>query len=115
MELDKNGLNTAISATSLSDEEMRNLDFTDHDEKNWYKSIYLAEGITLNVSIPKDGSRLRIEVLDEDFGQHYDYQRILKNNPKLEFALRVKNQCETYLDFLAASGVIHGFKRGMYV
>lgn len=115
MELDKNGLNAAVSGVVLAEEEMRNLGFTDHSKDRWYYCFRVGEGITLNVTIPKDGSRLRIDVLDEDFGQPYDYQRILKNNPNLEFAQRVKAQVEFQLELFSRAGVITGFTRGMYL
>ena len=115
MELDVNGLNLAISASVLPEDEMRRLGFTDHKADTWYHCFPVGEGVTLNVAVPKDGSRLRLDVLDEEFLQPYDYQRILKNNPNLEFAQRVKAQTEFYLELLSEAGVITGFTRGMYI
>lgn len=115
MELDKNGLNTALNAAVLPEAEMRKLGFTDHSATNWYYCSRVGSGVTLNVSIPKDGSRFRLDVLDEDFGQPYDYQDYLKRNPKLEFALGVKAAVENQLESLSSAGVITGFTRGMYI
>lgn len=115
MELDKNGLNTSLNSTILPDEEMRKLGFTDYSEDTWYYCSRVGAGITLNVSIPKDGSRFRLDVLDEDFGQPYDYQEYLVRNPKQEFALGVKAAVEKQMEFLSLAGVITGFEPGMYI
>lgn len=115
MELDQNGLNMDINASVLPETKMRELGFTDHSKNNWYHCFRVGEGITLNVTIPKDGSRLRIDVLDEDFGQPYDYQRILERNPNLEFAQKIKAQVEFQLELFSKAGVITGFTRGMYL
>ena len=115
MELDKNGLNAALNSTILPDEEMRKLGFTDYSATSWYYCSRVGAGITLNVSIPKDGSRFRIDVLDEDFGQPYDYQEYLVRNPEQEFALGVKEAVEKQMEFLSLAGVITGFTQGMYI
>jgi hypothetical protein len=115
MELDKNGLNTALNATVLPEVEMRKLGFTDHSAVAWYYCSRVGAGITFNVSIPKDGSRFRLDVLDEDFGQPYDYQEYLVRNPKQEFALGVKAEVESQMNFLSIAGVISGFTRDMYI
>jgi hypothetical protein len=115
MKLDANGLNAAIGSHLLSDDDMFGLGFTDHKKDTWYLCVRVETDITLNISIPKDGSRFRIDVLDEDFGQPYDYQNILKRHPKLEFARSVKARVENQLELLTKSGVITGFTRGMYV
>lgn len=115
MKLDQNGLNADIKASVLPETKMRELGFTDHSKENWYHCSRVGEGITLNVTIPKNGSRLRIDVLDEDFGQPYDYQRILKSHPNLEFAQRVKSRVEFQLELFSKAGVITGYTRGMYV
>lgn len=115
VKLDKNGLNAALGSNLLPDDDMFGIGFTDHREGTWYLCVRVGSDITLNISIPKDGSRFRLDVLDEDFGQPYDYQRILKSNPKLEYALSVKARVENQLEQLTKSGVITGFKRGMYI
>lgn len=115
MELDRNGLNTAINANVLPEPDMRRLGFTDHSEKTWYYCTRVGTGISFNVSIPKDGSRLRIDVLDEDFLQPYDYQRILEKNPKFPFAEGVKAGVEFQMETLSEAGVITGYHKGMYI
>lgn len=110
-----NGLNADIDANILPEAEMREIGFTDHSEGTWYFSRRVGTDISFNVSIPKDGSRLRIDVLDEDFGQPYDYQRILKNNPDLPYALNVKGGVERYMQDLTDAGVLSGWSPGEYI
>lgn len=113
--LDANGLNAEISATVLEENRMRELGFTDHLDTTWYFSRMLGMDISFNVSIPKDGRRLRVDILDEDFGQPYDYQSILKKNPGFAFAEEVKAKVEALMEMLADAGVIQGFVKGMYL
>lgn len=115
MELDHNGLNTAISANILPEARMRELGFTDHLETTWYYNTRVGNGVSFNVSIPKDGSRLRIDVLDEDFLQPYDYQMFLEKTPNLAFALGVKAGVEFQMETLSKAGVITGYSKGMYI
>ena len=115
MALDANGLNADINGVVLSEEKMRDLGFTDHSPKNWYLCRGLGNDVTFNVSIPKDGSRLTLSVIDEDFGQHYDYQAILVRNPDFAFALAVKDKVEQVMEHLSSEGVIEGYVPGMYI
>lgn len=115
MNIDSRGLNLDINANILPEEQMREIGFTDHAETSWYFSRRVGVDVSFNVSIPKDGGRLRIDVLDEDFGQPYDYQRILRSNPKLEFALNVKGGVERYMEDLTEAGVITGWNPGDYI
>lgn len=113
--LDNNGLNTAITSTILPDATMREIGFTDHRPTHWYYSARVGHEIFFSVTIPKDGGRLRIDVLDEAFGQPYDYQNILSRHPKLQFALEVKENVEREMKKLSKAGIIQGFKPGMYI
>lgn len=113
--LDARGLNTAINGNILPEEQMRELGFTDHSGKNWYYVQRVAQDITFNLTLPKDGGRLSIDVLDEDYGQPYDYQAILKRSPKLDFAQNVKFQVEFLMQSFSDKGIITGYKKGMYI
>lgn len=113
--LDNRGLNAAIGGNILTDEQMRNHGFTDHNAKNWYYVERVGDGTTFNLTLPKDGGRLQIDVLDEDFGQPYDYQAYLKRNPKLEFAHGVKARVEAIMERMSEQGIITGYKKGMYI
>ena len=117
IELNEYGVNKAIKYHILEDEAMRKIGFTDHDTKTWYfcRSLKNKE-ISFNVTIPKDGvSSLDILVLDEDFGQPYDYQYILGKNPNFEFALCVKDEVEEWMSYLQDAGVLSGHEYGEYI
>lgn len=75
------------------------------------------EEISFNVIVPSDGRRdgLRIEVLDEDFCQPYDYQRILRNNKDNEYARNIACRVEEEMRKLAEAGIITGHNRGDYI
>lgn len=113
--LDSRGLNSAIDSTLLPEPAMRELGFTDHLPTTWYYSTRVGSTVSFTVSIPKDGARLSVEVLDMEFGQHYDYQAILKRHPDLPFALGVKAGVEFQMEKLSAAGVITGYTPGMYI
>ena len=131
--VNSNGVNKLIKATILSDEEMKRIGFnknyyegTDHEEYSpyWYflrwiqfpkENKYKNWEISFSVSIPKDGSDIRIDVLDEDFGQPYDYQSMLRKNPNSEPCLIIKEQVEEYMKYLQDNGVLNGHKYGEYI
>jgi hypothetical protein len=54
-------------------------------------------------------------VLDEDFGQPYDYQYMLKKNPNFEPYLIIKEQVEEYMKYLQDNGVLSGHEYGDYI
>lgn len=115
VEVNSKGTNNNIKAHILSDEEMREIGFTDRYEPHWYFCKGVASDTSFNVTIPKDGSDIEIITLDEMFGQPYDYQYILKNNPDLKFALNVKKKTEEWMQYLIDRGVLSGWNRGDYI
>lgn len=76
---------------------------------------YKGFDISFNVSIPKDGSDIRIDVLDEDFCQPYDYQSMLHKNPTFEPALIVYEQVEEFMEYLQSKGALSGHIKGEYI
>ena len=123
VEVNSNCVNTKIKAHILSDEEMRKIGFTEYN-KEWHfrRSItfpreprYKGFDISFSVSIPKDGSDIRIDVLDEDFCQPYDYQSMLNRNPTFEPALIVYEQVEELMEYLQSKGVLSGHVKGEYI
>ena len=69
-----------------------------------------------NVVIPKDNPEdLRIDVLDEEFLQPYDYQSILEHNPKFAPALEVKESVDMFMMYLIGNGVLSGWSVGDYL
>ena len=124
IKVDDKGLNADIQSHLLSEEKMREIGFTDFVKEKWYyckevqfpkESRYRNFEITFNVSIPKNGDRLRIDVLDEDFCQPYDYQRMLNKNSKFEPALIVFEFVEKQMEYLQQQGVISGHIYGEYI
>lgn len=115
-EIDKNGLNKVIGYKLLSDKEMRKCGFQNCTGKRWYYSRVVAPETTLNIAIPttSDGD-FRIDVLDEDFLQPYDYQKYLMEYPKHAFAKLVKEQVEKHMIQLTNDGIITGYILGMYI
>ena len=132
VELNSNGVNKLIKATILSDEKMKEIGFhknyyegTDHEQYSpyWYFSRmikfqekkYRGIEISFNVKIPKDGSDISIDILDDAFCQPYDYQYFLENNPPNKVALIVKEQVEEWMKYLQDNGVLSGHVYGEYI
>lgn len=115
VEVNSKGTNKAIKANILSDEEMRSIGFTDRCHEHWYFYKDLGNDISFDVIIPKDGSDIEIATIDDDWGQYYDFQHILRNNPNFEFALNIREQVEKWMAYLTEKGVIYGWVKGMYI
>lgn len=118
--VNSHGTNAAIKAHILPDDEMRAIGFTCRNPERWYYCRMvpgLDKGIEIsfNVTIPKDGSDIAIDVLNEDFLQPYDYQYILERNPNFECALKVRDFVEREIEWLQSYGVLSGHKRGQYI
>jgi len=82
MNLTRHGNNAEIQVHVQEDHAMRKLGFTDSREGYWYKSVSLDGDITFNITIAKDRSDWRIDILDEDYGQPYDYQHMIASKSK---------------------------------
>lgn len=124
VEVNSHCVNAKIKAHILSDEEMREIGFTDYSNGRWFfwrsikfpqKTKYRGFDISFSVSIPKDGSDIRIDVLDEDFCQPYDYQSMLCKNPTFKPALIVYKQVEEWMEYLQSKGVLSGHVKGEYI
>lgn len=133
VEVNSHGVNKLIKYNILSDEKMKEIGFhknyyegTDHEQDcpYWYFHKMLQfpkekrwKGIEIgfDVHIPKDSSDLNIMVLDENWGQPYDYQFLLERNPKNECANIVKEQVEMWMKYLQDSGVLSGHIYGEYI
>ena len=121
-EIGASGNNAKLKANLLSDEQMINAGF------RWIgaigkwvfnRVILPRQGISLTVSIPKEHpENLRIDVLDDSFGQPYDYQSIL-SNPTYDEPNRVAVKCyqevEKYMERLQKAGIIEGHVKGEYI
>lgn len=115
--VDENGLNEKIGFHVLDEASMAHAGFrrTVGDPDRWYLCQALGNDITLNVTVPENGSRGRIDVLDEAFCQPYDYQLILAKNPRHPIANKVRDQVEAHIAKLQELGIISGHVRGEYI
>lgn len=69
--------------------------------------------VTINV---KDLNDIQIDVIDEDFGQPYDYQLyIMESEEPVRVASAVYEKVETELKKLQEAGILQGHVRGNYV
>lgn len=119
MVLNSKNVNASIIPHILSDNEMRNLGFTDVDPDVWYymKVLYPDDfgGISFNVSIPKDGSDISIDVLDEAFCQPFDYQFLRSVSTQSEIADQIFYLVEDEMKYLQDAGVLSGHEYGDYI
>lgn len=115
--VDENDLNRAIKFHALPYEEMISAGFSvPYDDADYY---YLCERIestiTFNVHVPMDETRGRIDVLDEEFCQPYDYQLILSKQPHHPFATKIRNAVEEQMALLEQAGIVTGHIPGEYI
>lgn len=127
VELNSHGVNAKIKAHIFDDAKMREFGFTDYAKDRWYfcrginfKGVKKKRDlnnidISFSVTIPKDGSDIWIDILDEDFCQPYDYQDILKKHQEHKIANIVKEQVEYWMEKLQEEGVLEGHVRGEYI
>ena len=113
--INDHGNNENLKVSILTEQQMMSLGFTDFNKLKW--SYYKPVGGTIRFSLDvnKDLSDFQIDVLDDDFGQPYDYQHYLTVNPQHEFAAKVWREVEKQMEILADAGVISGHERGNYI
>lgn len=131
-DLNSHNVNSRIKGHILEDAKMREIGFwgtyypnSEHEQycPYWYFTRYINfiskehknVEISFKVQIPKDGSDIHIDVLDEDFCQPYDYQMMLEDNPYNEIALIVYRQVEMWMGYLQRKGVLSGHREGEYI
>lgn len=90
--------------------------FTNHRESSLYYYRDLGRSISFNILINKESLEIeRLDVLDEDFLQVYDYQSFLINDSNFQPAKVVYHRVNEILSELQEDGIITGFEVGMYV
>lgn len=122
VKLNSHGVNKLIKAHLLSEKEMREIGFSDFCKDTWYfyryfkpiKKIDFEVGFSVSIN-KKDPLDLRIDVLDEDYCQPYDYQSMLENNPTFAPALKVQKFVEECMAYLRNKGVLSGHIEGEYI
>lgn len=116
MELNENGLNAALTASILpSRQDMRTLGFAERSGAVWGLCRPIGTGVTLDLSIPKDGGPFRLDIIDDNSRQPYDYQEILRDYPDNQSALAVQKDVEHVLRFLSKVRIIHGFSAELQI
>lgn len=116
VKLNSNYVNAKIKAHILSDDKMREIGFTDRSKDAWYFCKGFDDiDISFNVTIPKNGDDIRIDVLDEAFLQPYDYQYILRVNPNHKVAKLIQERVEKHMKDLQDAGVLSGHQYGEYI
>ena len=118
VELNEFHCNKKLQGHILSSREMKKAGFRELEDR-WFYSRMLDKkaDISFDVSIYKDNptERVNIEVFDEDYGQHYDFQKYLNKNPHFEFALKIRNAVEMEMARLQELGIISGHIKGEYI
>ena len=118
VELNEFHCNKKLQGHILSSREMKKAGFRELEDR-WFYSRMLDKkaDISFDVSIYKDNptERVNIEVFDEDYGQHYDFQKYLNKNPHFEFALKIRNAVEMEMARLQEFGIISGHIKGEYI
>lgn len=116
IELNEFHCNKKLTGKILSKEEMKKLRFSENEDK-WSFFKPLKGEIELFVHIYKDNpsERVDIQIIDDDFGQPYDYQRYLERNPTHIFALQIQELVEKEISKLQEAGVISGHTFGEYI
>lgn len=107
--------NTDIKFNILSEEEMRKLGFTDYSKKSWYSNSLLGKGITFNISIDKETSKGRIDVLADDWGQPYQYQQMIISGTTNSVAFEIHNKVQECMKRLVDNGIIENYKENDYI
>lgn len=116
IKINKYGTNENIKFNILTDEKMKEIRFN-KIENGWYfvRSLKCSIDISFNCTIYIDDNEVDISIIDEDFGQHYDYQSLLKNDSTFEFGLKVKEEVEMLMKYLKENGIIYGHNYGEYI
>lgn len=99
----------------FNDEYMKTAGFSDHVEDKWTFLKEVAPEVSFILSINKDHSKWSIDVIDDDFGQPYDYQYILSDDSEHVFANSVKRNVESIMSYLCDIGIVSDYKIGYYI
>lgn len=116
--LNKNHNNAAISVHLLPEKEMRKIGFTDFAKDRWFycRNVFARGDISFSITIPKEHPEdWRIDVLDENFCQPYDYQFMLSNGSEHPAPKEVALNVEQQMKYLADCGIISGHEEGDYI
>jgi hypothetical protein len=102
------GNNANLRSNVLDDETMKSYSFI--------AGLYIEDldnDISLTIKMSKES--VYINVIDEDFGQPYDYQRILRDNPEHDIALDIHSKVQATMKRLSDAGIIEGYVANDYI
>lgn len=104
------------SASEMIEYGFRRIDYKGIDVPYWsyYTSLIPKYNIGFYLGLYDDGL-IRIDVLDDDFGQPYDYQKLLNRDPYYMFPRQVFWEVDKLMCKLQNDGFISGYYTGMYV
>lgn len=116
--LNENYNNAAIKVHLLDEAKMREIGFTDFRPSTWYfcKCNVGHPDISFSLSIEKNNpDKWRIDVLDENFLQPYDYQMMIEKGTTNPIPKRVQEKVEYWMEYLKDNGIIEGHNYGDYI
>lgn len=118
--LNKRNTNANIKVNIFDDGKMRELGFTDYSKNTWYYLTYIINEkhfkVTFNLQINKQNpDNFKIDILEENWLQPYDYQAGLRKYPKFEKYLQVHNKVQEIMKHLIDMGIIEGYNLGDYI
>lgn len=90
--------------------------FTNFNKPTLYYMKMIDHNTSFNLSVAVDSLEITsIDILDENFGQPYDYQCYILNDDITSKVLNTYNKVNNILSKLQKDGTIIGFERGMYI
>lgn len=120
VEINEHGNNAAIKVHILDEATMKLNGFKrfiSGEDNWWYFCNRVYKDITFNMTIYDRGD-WRIDILDECFLQHYDYQYLLdkhSNHINTRVLEIVKKNVDEIMDSFVHKGIISGWKVGDYI
>lgn len=124
IKLNSKGQNKNIKAVLPIDEEkLKELGFTNYNapflyfNRNLHSKKYdgTTYSISFNCNIQKATGRITIEILDDAFCQHYNYQSMIINGDPPKVALEVHEKVQELMKWLMEENVITGYTLGDYI
>lgn len=112
------GMNNNIKINILSEEKMREIGFTDYNEDVWCfrKIVHKKFNIEFSLSINKyNSNNFKIDVLDSEWLQIYDYQRCIEEGIYNNDLLEIHNNVQDIMKMLIENNIIEGYNLGDYI
>ena len=117
-ELRTNGTSAKIRVSEeVTAKKLKAFGFSSNNPDRFYYFRDLGCDISFNISIDaKSLTDMKIDVLDDDFGQPYDYQAIIMERVEPgAFVIAIYEKVEAELERLREAGILVGHVRGQYV